>query len=226
MTPMIMSTLKSVALGASLALGLLLAATPARAASITYEVHVDTTSLSGTLGYLDFQFNPGGLDALAATAAITGFNPYDATLIPSAILTGDASGELPADVTLGNSGGFNDYFHGLTFGNQFSFFLTLTGDALSPASTPLSGTAFSLLLFDADGFTPLLTVDPDGRLASLQIGPTGAVSVETFARAQGGDPAATVAEVTAPVPVPEPTTLLLVATGAGAIALRRRQSKA
>jgi hypothetical protein len=222
MTSMIMSTLKSVALGASLAFGLLLAAAPARAASITYEVHVDTTALSGTDGYLDFQFNPGGLDALAATATITGFNPFDATLIPPAILTGDASGELPADVTLGNSGGFNDYFHGLTFGNQFSFFLTLTGDALSPASTPLSGTAFSLLLFDVDGFTPLLTVDPDGRLASLQIGPAGAVGVETFARAQGGDPAATVTELTA---VPEPTTLLLVASGAGAIALRRRQSK-
>jgi hypothetical protein len=126
-------------------------------------------------------------------------------------------------VTLGNSGGFNDYFHGLTFGSQFSFFLTLTGDALSPASTPLSGTAFSLLLFDADGFTPLLTVDPDGRLASLQIGPAGAVGVETFARAQGGDPAATVTELTA---VPEPTTLLLVASGAGAIVLRRRRSKA
>jgi len=72
MTSMIMSTLKSVALGASLALGLLLAAAPAQAASITYEVHVDTTALSGTQGYLDFQFNPGGLDALAATATITG----------------------------------------------------------------------------------------------------------------------------------------------------------
>jgi hypothetical protein len=207
---MIMNTLKSVALGASLALGFLPAA---QAASITYEVHVDTTSLSGTDGYLDFQFNPGGLDALAATATITGFNPYDATLIPPAMPTGDVSGELPGDVTLGNSGGFNDYFHGLTFGGQFSFFLTLAGDALSPASTPLGGTAFSLLLFGVDGFTPLLTVDPDGRLASLQIGPTGAVGVETFARAQGGDPAATVTELTA---VPEPTTLLLVASGASA----------
>jgi hypothetical protein len=224
---MITSTLKSAALGASLALGLLLTAAPAaQAASITYEVVVDTTSLSGTDGNLDFQFNPGGLDALLATATITGFNPFDATLIPPAILTGDVTGELPADVTLGNTGGFNDYFHGLTFGNQFSFFLTLTGDALSPASTPLSGTAFSLLLFDVDGFTPLLTVDPDGRLASLQIGPTGAVSVETFARAQGGDPAATITEVTAPVPVPEPTTLLLVASGAAGIVLRRRQAKA
>jgi hypothetical protein len=226
MTSMFTSTLKSVALGASLALGLLLAAAPARAASLTYEVHVDTTALSGTQGYLDFQFNPGGLDALAATATITSFNPFDATLIPPPILTGDASGELPADVILGNSGGFNDYFHGLTFGAQFSFFLTLTGDALSPASTPLSGTAFSLLLFDVDGFTPLLTVDPDGRLASLQIGPSGAVGVETFARVQGGDPAATITEVTAPVPVPEPATLLLVMSGAVAIALRRRQAKA
>lgn len=220
---MIMSTLKSVAVGASLALGLLLAAAPAQAASITYEVHVDTSELSGTQGYLNFQFNPGGLDALAATATITGFNPFDATLFSPAMLTGDASGELPGDVTLGNSGGFNDYFHQVTFGSQFSFFLTLTGDALSPGSTPLSGTAFSLLLFGADGFTPLLTLDPDGRLASLQIGPTGAVGVETFGRAQGGGPAATVTEVT---PVPEPTTLLLVASGAVAIALRRRQAKA
>lgn len=219
---MITSALKSVALGASLALGLVLAAAPAQAASLTYQVHVDTTSLSGTQGYLDLQFNPGGLDALAATASVTSFNPYDSTLIPPAALTGDVSGELPADVTLGNSGGFNDYFQELTFGSQLSFVLTLTGDALSPASTPLSGTAFSLLLFAADGFTPLLTVDPDGRLASLQIGPTGAVSVETFAVAQGGVRAAT---VTAAAAVPEPSMLLLMAGGAAAMALRRRQAK-
>jgi hypothetical protein len=198
------------------------AAAPAQAASITYAVHVDTTGLAGTQGYLDLQFLPGGFDALAATATVTGFNAFDTTLTPPPVLTGDASGALPGDVTLGNSGAFNDYFHGLTFGNQFSFFLTLTGDALSPVSPPLSGTAFSLLLFGSDGFTPLLTADPDGRLASLQIGPAGQVGVQTFARPQGGDPAATVTQVEA---VPEPATMWLMGTGVAALIARRVRSR-
>jgi hypothetical protein len=67
-----------------------------------------------------------------------------------------------------------------------------TGGVPPAATAAVGSNVCVMLLFDADGFTPLLTVDPDGRLASVQIGPTGAVGVETFARAQGGDPAATV----------------------------------
>lgn len=207
-------------IGACAVAALLGAAAPATAASITYAVHVDTGALAGTQGYLDLQFLPGGADALAATARVTAFNPYDATFAPTADLVGDASGLLPGDATLGNGQGFNDLFQGVTFGQQFWFLLTLAGDALSPSAPPLSGTAFSLLLFGSDGFTPLLTVDPDGRIAALQIGPTGQVGVQTFAQVTGASPVATVEEVTA---VPEPTTLLLVGSGVMALIVRRRR---
>jgi hypothetical protein len=207
-------------MGTSAALLIGGAAAPAAAASITYAVHVDTSALAGTQGFLDLQFLPGGADALAATASITSFNAFDTTLAATGDVTGDAAGLLPDAVTLGNSQGFNDLFQGVTFGQQFSFLLTLAGDALSPGAPPLSGTAFSLLLFGNDGFTPLLTIDPDGRIAALQIGPTGQVGVQTFARTVGAGSVATVQEVAA---VPEPTTLLLVGSGIVALVAQRRR---
>ncbi len=195
------------------------AAGAARAATISYNVTVNTSALAGTQGFLDFQFLPGGLDALPAFAAVAMFASFDAVLAPTADRAGDATGTLPGTVTLGNSQGFNDLFQGITFGSTFSFNLTLSGAALDPGGSALSGTAFSLLLFGADGMTPLVTADPDGRIVSLQIGPNGAVAVSTFPQVNGPP----VADVTAAVP--EPTTLLLVGAGVVAIAARRRRAR-
>lgn len=198
---------------AALAMGLLLAATlPARAASISYTVHVDTSTLAGTQGFLDLQFLAGGLDALSALAEISNMNAFDTVFAPTADLAGDAAGLLPGGATLGNGQAFNDLFQGLTFGQQFSFVLTLSGAALSPGAPPLSGSAFSLLLFGADGFTPLLSSDPDGRLVSFQIAQNGQVGVETFGPADVNV-------------VPEPATMWLVGTGILGLVARHRRSQ-
>lgn len=197
----------------ALCAGLLLAtALPARAASISYNVLVDTSTIAGTQGFLDLQFLAGGLDALPALAEIAGFAAFDTTFAPTADLTGDAAGLLPGGATLGNGQAFNDLFQGVTFGQQFSFVLTLSGAALSPGAPPLSGSAFSLLLFGADGFTPLLSSDPDGRLVSFQIAQNGQVGVETFGPADVNV-------------VPEPATMWLVGTGIVALVARRRRTQ-
>ena len=78
-------------------------------ADVIYEVTVDTLSISGTPGSLDFQFNPGPLVTQAASLQILelhiGWNAYRtcALNIQGFCPTGDATGGLlPGTVTFDN----------------------------------------------------------------------------------------------------------------------------
>jgi trimeric autotransporter adhesin len=130
------------------------------AAPITYLVKVDTSSISGTAGSLDFNFNPGPLVAQTASLQITGFSS-DGTLAGSPPLTGDARGTLPGSLTFDNGTAFNDYFSGFTFGKSLSFYVNLSGPALSsPDGVSTSGSAFAFSIFsDTAGTKPALTTD-------------------------------------------------------------------
>ena len=176
-----------------------------------FSVSVNTSSLSGQSGYLDFQFNPGDSSAQAATASVTLFQTVNGILAQPASLTGDAAGSLPGTLTLNNGTVYNDAFQGFTFGNSFGFNLTLSGPAIdTPGGT--TGSAFAVSLYAADGFTPLLTTDPNGSVATIDLNPNGTASIYTFAQSPTDNtPVATVTELTA---VPEPSTLTLVLLGA------------
>ena len=63
----------------------------AYASPITYLVTVNTSSIAGTQGSLDFNFNPGPLTSQAASAQILSFSS-NGSLIGSPSLTGDATG--------------------------------------------------------------------------------------------------------------------------------------
>src|SRR4051812_46290637 len=82
----------------ALTLGLWLGAAPARA-DFTYHFTVDTSTLKGQSGSLDFQFNPGMMDdvqeSLPATAKVSGFLMTGGQLAGAAELTGAAEGSLP-----------------------------------------------------------------------------------------------------------------------------------
>jgi hypothetical protein len=158
-------------------------------------------------GFLDFQFNPGDSSAEAATASVTLFQTVGGILAQPASLTGDAAGSLPGALTLNNGTAFNDAFQGFTFGDNFGFILTLSGRAIeSPGGT--TGSAFALSLYAADGITPLLTTDPNGSVATIDLNANGTATVFTFAQSPTDDtPAATVTPASA---VPEPSTLVLV----------------
>ena len=185
-------------------------ASMASAAPITYDVTVDSSSISGTAGSLDFNFNPGPLVTQAASLQILDFTS-DGTLAGSPTLTGDVAGALPATLTFDNGTGFNDYFEGFTFGSTLSFQVSLYGPALSsPDGTSTSGSTFAFSMFsDAAGTMPALTTDTtDGFAFTVDVNLDGTTTVTNFSAQTTVVPAATPA-------VPEPGTLPLMAAGIG-----------
>jgi hypothetical protein len=205
---------------AGLLLAFLAVGKPALAGSVSYNVSVDTSTLSGQSGFVDFQFNPGP-GALAATAALSVF-ATDGSLQGSPQLTGAVAGTLPGPVTLTNSTQFNDYFEGITFGTTITYDLTLSGDGVG-GSAP-SGSALGMSLFDSTGTNPLLTTDPNGTVVTVNVNPDGSTSPETFPQSPNDStPAATVSLVTS---VPEPSTLVLSSLPLGWAVWRRLRRRA
>jgi hypothetical protein len=125
-----------------------------------YTVSVNTGSLAGITGSLDFNFNPGPMASQSAMVQILSFSS-SGVLDGSPVLTGDASGSLPGTVTLDNGTGFNDYFQQFTYGSTLTFDVSLYGPALSaPDGVSSSGSTFAFSMFsDAAGTVPALTTD-------------------------------------------------------------------
>jgi hypothetical protein len=197
--------------GASLFIAISLCfASMASAAPITYDGSVDSASISGTAGSLDFEFNPGPLVTQAASLQILNFTSNGA-LAGSPALTGDVSGALPGTVTFDNGTAFNDYFEGFTYSSILSFQVSLYGPALSsPDGTSTSGSTFAFSMFsDAAGTMPVLTTNTtEGFAFTIDVNLDGTTTVTNFS------PQTTVVPATAPV-IPEPSTLPLMAVGVG-----------
>jgi hypothetical protein len=198
----------------------------ASAEPITYDVTVDTSSISGTAGSLDFNFNPGPLVTQSASLQILGF-ASDGSLdncaanVQGFCATGDVAGQLPATVTFDNGTGFNDYFDDFTFGSTLSFQVSLYGPALSaPDGVSASGSTFAFSMFsDAAGTVPAITTDTtDGFAFALDVNLDGTTTVNNFS-SETNVTSATSA-------VPEPSSLSLIALALGivvAFQLWRRQ---
>jgi len=187
--------------------GLLLFAVAASASPVTYVVTVNTSSIAGDQGSLDFNFNPGPLETQAASLQILGFSS-DGSLAGSPQLAGDVSGTLPSTVTFDNETGFNDYFDGFTYDSTLSFEVTLYGTALSsPDGVSTSGSAFAFSMFsDAAGTIPVLTTDTtDGFAFLVNINLDGLTTVTDYSDQT------TVGSQTSVTP--EPKSFLLLATG-------------
>jgi len=189
------------------------------AAPISYSVLVNTSSIAGVSGNIDYQFNPGAFTSDPAFVTISMFSS-DGTLAGAPVLTGDVAGALPASVTIHNTFGFNDYSDGFTFGSVLSFRVRFDGTALtSPSPSATSGSTFAFSLFNADFSSALLSTDTvNGALVQGDVNLDGTVTITNF----GVGHTTTVSPVPdGPPTVPEPATLLLVAGGFVAAVARR-----
>lgn len=189
------------------------------AADVSYSVSVNTGSLSGTSGSLDFNFNPGPLISQLASADIQNFSD-DGSLSGSPILTGDVSGTLPSTVAFDNAGAFNDYFEGFTFGNTLMFDVHLYGPAVnSPDGVSTSGSSFGFSMFsDSAGTIPALTIDADGFAFTVAVNLNGTTTVTDFSSQTSVEPAIS--------PVPEKSSLAPVGTAIALLAVFRLRRKA
>lgn len=190
----------------------------AAASPIIYDVTVTTSSISGTAGSLDFNFNPGLLLTQTASLQLLNFTS-DGTLAGACPCgTGDVSGQLPATVTFDNSTSFNDYFDDFTFGSTLSFGVSLYGPALSgPDGISTSGSTFAFSMFsDAAGTIPALTTDTtDGFAFTVDVNLDGATTVTNFSSQTTVAPAATST-------TPEPGSSALLITGISVLWMLRR----
>jgi len=186
-----------------------------------YDVTVNTSSIAGTAGSLDFNFNPGPLATQAASLQILNFSS-NGTLAGSPALTGDGSGALPATLTFDNGTVYNDYFEGFRFGSILSFDVSLYGPALSsPDGVSTSGSAFAFSMFsDPAGTSPVLTSDTtDGFAYTVNVNLDGSTTQTNYSAQITAAPQTSV--------TPEPS-LLLVTTGLtiALVGLRLRRRRA
>lgn len=159
----------------------LCSASTASAAPITYNVTVDSSSISGTAGSLDFNFNPGPFATQSAYLQILDFTS-DGALAGSPMLTGDVHGALPGTVTFDNGTSFNDYFEGFTYGSTLSFQVSLYGPALSsPDGSSTSGSTFAFSMFsNVAGTMSVLTTNPSGFAFTIDVNLDGTTTVTNF----------------------------------------------
>ena len=191
----------------------------ASADAVTYDVTVDTSSITGTAGSLDFNFNPGPLVVTqAASLQILNFSS-DGSPTGSPTLTGDVAGALPGTLTFDNGTGFNDYFQDFTFGTTISFDVSLYGPALTaPDEVSTSGSTFVFSMFsDAAGTNPALTTDTtDGFAFTVDVNLDGTTTVDNFSTD-------TIVQRVSSV-VPEPNSFALLGTMLIALIVLRRLS--
>ena len=183
-------------------------------ATISYQVTINTSSISGNAGFLDFEFNPGG-SSQNAFAMVSNFSP-SGSLSNSPSIVGNVTGTLPPAITITNSTAFNDFFVGFTYGSSLSFLLTLGGPAVdAPNGTATSGSTFGFGMFASDGSTPELTSNPDGFGFLVDVNLNGSTTVSDFITSQNS----------IQLVVPEPGSIALTLLGLGGILYRAARAR-
>ncbi len=182
---------------------------------ITYAITANTTSITGTVGSIDFQFNPGALITQAANVEILNF-ASDGSL-GVAIPTGDVTGTLPGTLQFDNLTVFNDYLTGFTYGTTLSFDVYLFGPALTaPDHVSTSGSTFGFGMYsDNLGTVPVLTTNTSAQfVVTVGVNLDGTTTLTNISD-----------QTTANAVTPEPATFALMGLGFGVFGGARRMSR-
>jgi hypothetical protein len=195
------------------------AGSSAFADTVEYDISVNTASIAGTMGYLDFQFNPGPPTAAPATASLLNFvSGGTLNLSPGTLFTqGDVIGNLPGAVTFVNDKGANEYSPGFTYNNSIQFEVGLSWT--QPVQPPDSPTSFFFWMYDSN-FNPVLTslggANSFNQALELDINTDGSITAADFS------PVLTVTPLTT---VPEPGSFSLLICGAAVLIARRIRAR-
>jgi hypothetical protein len=221
-------------LSAVCGLGLILAG-PAFGDILSFQITVNTASVSGATGYVDFQLNPGSLGAAGVTASISDFSGV--TLSTNTTTTGTVTGTnlyfIAGDVStspasspillsatntlnLVNGDSTNELTQALKFTTSATFDVTLSGPGVSVMgdAAGTSGTTFLVDFLNDPQTAYVLTSDTTGSTASgwadlIDISNTG---LFTTTPADGGFSVISLTGVTI-TPEPSSTQLALIGVG-------------
>jgi hypothetical protein len=150
----------------------------AAASASTYSVVVNTSSLSGDTGAIDFQFNPGVGTFQSATVQVSNFaggTGGSQTVYGSGVVGGPA----PAAISITNvAGQDNEVLDTCTFASSLAFTLNFSGPAITaPAGNNTARSEFSFFLYsDPAGNNPALTSDPNGVALAFALSPQGVLT--------------------------------------------------
>ena len=213
-----LNTFSLAPLGLALAMALALASGGAKAA--TYSVNIDTSSIAGTTGSVDFQWNLGAVNSLL-TASVASFSNGSTLTGAPVLLSGAFTGSLASGDSLNFDGAsaFNYVYQDMTFGSSISFTLTLP-DAAPAQSEPTSDSGFFVAVLDANQASALTTTSTDNQALAFTLQASSAPTFEAYT---------SLATISSVSPVPEPATLALMVSGlvglVGMSSLRRRSKK-
>jgi hypothetical protein len=159
-------------------------------ASPVYHVSVDTSTLSGQSGYLDFLFT-GLANASPAHATLSNFSGDFGV---SSFVFGEVNGSVGSSVVIGNGSGWNELGQWANFGGRLRFDVEFD---VGPGAG--AGTDLGIALLD-DQFQYLGVM---GNIATFALQPGAPDQVALVSQFAQADTNA----------VPEPSTLLQLASG-------------
>lgn len=186
------------ALIARLMMALVLACGAMQAHAEVYRVSIDTSTLAGQDGYLDFLLL--GLNGAAPVRATA--SNFAGDFASSSFALGDVAGAVSTQINLSNGDGWNEFGQWAHFGGSLSFDLSFDNAATSGA-----GTTLSIALLDAG----LNYLGASGDVATFALLPDSATAIAADS---------TYATISA---VPEPAAYMLFTAGLLLVGLRSRR---
>jgi len=165
----------------------------AQAAPQTYHVDIDTTTLAGQDGYLDFLF----LGLANAAPVQAQLSKFTGDFTAQSFAQGEVSGSIGSLLTIGNGAAWNEFGQWTHLGGKLSFNLSFDLAGIDVGGGAGAGATLSIALLDAD----LNYLGASGDVASFSLLPDSAPVINTDGA---------FATVSA---VPEPAAYLMLAAG-------------